>query len=154
MLEVEVEGRELAPDGPSDELIQSALELAFASAGIGSGHVAVHFVDEARSRELATEYLGKDDATDVISFPVDGADSVGTGDDDLIEDGGELTLAHGPGGVEELLRELGDIVICPPRTHDLLEAIVHGGLHLVGMDHEVDQGQMLAIQGEIMTWLR
>lgn len=147
MLDVEIEGRDRVPEGPTDEQIQSALELAFASAGVGSGHVAVHFVDEARSHELAAEYLGKDDATDVISFPVDGDDDVGAGDD-------ELTLAQRSGGVEELLRELGDIVICPERTVDLLETIVHGGLHLVGMDHEVDQGQMLAVQGEIMTWLR
>lgn len=150
MLEVEIEGRELAADGPSDEQIRSALELAFASAGIGSGHVAVHFVDEARSHELAAEHLGKTDATDVISFPVDGADDLLASNDEL--EG--IALTQTPGGVEELIRELGDIVICPPRTHDLLEAIVHGGLHLVGMDHEVDDGQMLAVQGEIMTWLR
>ena len=32
------------------------------------------------------------------------------------------------------------------------EAIVHGALHLVGMDHEVDDGQMLAVQAEILSW--
>ena len=34
---------------------------------------------------------------------------------------------------------------------DLREAIVHGTLHLVGMDHETDQGEMLAVQSEILT---
>ena len=136
MIDIDVEGREHAPGAPSDDEIRTALELAFASAGVGSGHVAIHFVDEARSHELAAEYLGKSDATDVISFPVDG-------DEELP-----------PGTDEEALRELGDIVICPERTEDLLETIVHGALHLVGMDHEEDDGEMLAVQAELMGWLR
>ena len=49
-------------------------------------------------------------------------------------------------------RELGDIIICPEMTEDLREAIVHGALHLVGMDHETDDGEMLALQGEICSW--
>ncbi len=136
MFEIDVEGRDHAPGAPSDAIIREALDLAFASAGVRAGHVAIHFVDEARSHELAAEYLGKDDATDVISFPVDE-------DDDL-----------GPDLAANVLRELGDIIICPERTHDLLETIVHGALHLVGMDHELDDGEMVAVQAELMSWLR
>ena len=51
-------------------------------------------------------------------------------------------------------RELGDVVICPEHTEDLLEAVVHGVLHLTGMDHEVDDGEMLALQAEIVGWIR
>ena len=51
-------------------------------------------------------------------------------------------------------RELGDVVICPEHTEDLLEAVVHGVLHLTGMDHETDDGEMLALQAEIMGWIR
>jgi probable rRNA maturation factor len=65
----------------------------------------------------------------VLSFPVD-------------EDGPAL----GP-------RELGDVVICPDHTEDLSEAVVHGVLHLCGYDHESDEGQMLALQDEIMAGL-
>jgi probable rRNA maturation factor len=43
-------------------------------------------------------------------------------------------------------------VICAEHTEDLREAIVHGALHLVGMDHETDDGEMLAVQAEILTW--
>ena len=32
--------------------------------------------------------------------------------------------------------------------------VVHGVLHLTGMDHETDNGEMLAVQAEIMGWLR
>ena len=50
-------------------------------------------------------------------------------------------------------RELGDIVICPPCTADLREAVIHGALHLTGMDHETDDGEMLALQAELMRWV-
>jgi ssRNA-specific RNase YbeY (16S rRNA maturation enzyme) len=29
---------------------------------------------------------------------------------------------------------------------------VHGVLHLVGMDHEADAGEMLALQAELLSW--
>ena len=38
-------------------------------------------------------------------------------------------------------------MICPEHTINIREAIVHGALHLVGMDHEVDDGEMLTIPG-------
>jgi probable rRNA maturation factor len=111
-------------------LVTEACVLAAASAGIEDGHVAVEFVDEARITELNAEHRGKDSPTDVLSFPVD-ADGAPAGP-----------------------RELGDVVICPERTEDLLEAVVHGVLHLTGMDHETDDGEMLALQAEIMGWIR
>ena len=37
-------------------------------------------------------------------------------------------------------------MICPEHTEDLREAVVHGVLHLAGMDHETDDGEMLALQ--------
>jgi len=110
--------------------VRRACELAAASAGVADGHVAVEFVDAARIVELNTAYRAKDGPTDVLSFPVD--------------DGGPV---RGP-------RELGDVVICAEHTEDLLEAVVHGVLHLTGMDHEIDDGEMLAVQAEIVSWLR
>ena len=83
---------------------------------------------EERIRALNREHRGRDAPTDVLSFPVD-------------EDG----PPHGP-------RELGDVVICPEHTEDMREAIVHGALHLAGMDHETDDGEMLALQAELLTW--
>ena len=47
-------------------------------------------------------------------------------------------------------RELGDVVICPEHTEDLVEAVVHGVLHLCGYDHETDDGEMLALQDRVM----
>ena len=59
----------------------------------------------------------------------------------------------GPGAVAGP-RELGDVVICPAHTTDLQEAVVHGVLHLAGYDHESDQGEMLALQDDVMGRLR
>jgi probable rRNA maturation factor len=80
-------------------------------------------------RQLNREHRGRDSPTDVLSFPVD-----------------ETGPTAGP-------RELGDVVICPEHTRDLTEATVHGVLHLCGYDHEVDGGEMLALQDEIMRKL-
>jgi probable rRNA maturation factor len=126
MLEIEVIGRELAPDAPPDEEIERLVGIAMATAGIEDGHAAVEFVGPERIAELNAEHRGKEGPTDVLSFPIDGEDA-----------------SPGP-------RELGDIVICPPHTESLREAIVHGALHLVGMDHETDGGEMLALQDELL----
>jgi probable rRNA maturation factor len=130
MLDVEVIGIEaVAVEGPTGVELEELCALALSSAGIDEGHVAIEFVDEDRSRELNRTHRQIDRATDVLSFGVD-------------EDG----EAAGP-------RELGDIVICPPQTEDLREAVVHGALHLSGMDHETDEGEMLALQAELMRWV-
>ncbi len=130
MLDVEVIGIDsVASTGPSAVELEELCALALSSAGIDEGHIAIEFVDEDRSRELNREHRQIDEPTDVLSFGVD-------------EDGVSL----GP-------RELGDIVICPPQTEDLREAVVHGALHLSGMDHETDHGEMLALQAELMRWV-
>ncbi|MBW3652214.1 MAG: rRNA maturation RNase YbeY [Actinobacteria bacterium] len=126
-LEIEVLGLG-GPVLPIEE-IERLLALALGSAGIDSGHVALEFVGPERIAELNLAHRAKPGATDVLSFPIDGADEVA-----------------GP-------RELGDIVICAEHTADLREAIVHGALHLTGMDHETDDGEMLALQREILSWV-
>ncbi|HEY5193699.1 MAG TPA: rRNA maturation RNase YbeY [Solirubrobacteraceae bacterium] len=132
MLEVEVFGAQLLAGPLPQWRVERLCALALASAGVDEGHLAVEFVDAGRIAELNGEHRGKDGPTDVLSFPVDGA---------------ELSA---PG--EGVPRELGDIVICPAHTIDVSEAIVHGTLHLLGMDHETDEGEMLALQAEIVRW--
>jgi probable rRNA maturation factor len=92
--------------------------------------VAVALVGEDEIRRLNREHRDRDAPTDVLSFPVDGAGP-----------------AAGP-------RELGDVVICPAHAEDVVEAAVHGVLHLCGYDHESDSGEMLALQDEVMAGLR
>jgi probable rRNA maturation factor len=125
LLEVDVIGSALP-----ESRVAEAAAYAAASAGVGDGHVAVEFVDAERIAELNAQWRGKPGPTDVLSFPVD---------------------ESGPSFGE---RELGDVVICPEYTTDLVEAVVHGVLHLTGMDHETDDGEMLALQAEIRSWLK
>ena len=125
MLELEIVGGSPVPA----EEIERLASLAASSAGVIDGHLAIEFVDAQRIRQLNREHRDTDEPTDVLSFPIDGADSA----------------AAGP-------RELGDVVICLEHTAELREAIVHGVLHLVGMDHESDEGEMLALQRELLSW--
>jgi probable rRNA maturation factor len=127
VLEVEVIG-DGGPDAPPPPEVERLVALALASAGVEDGHVAVEFVDAGRIAELNEAHRGKSGPTDVLSFPID-----------------EAGATAGP-------RELGDIVICPDHTEDLREAVIHGALHLTGMDHETDEGEMLALQAELLSW--
>jgi probable rRNA maturation factor len=128
MLEVEVLGAGHAPGAPAPAELASLCERTAARLGVGSGHVAVEFVDAERIAELNVRHRRRDEPTDVLSFPIDGAG----------------TLAGPP-------RELGDVVICAEHTADVREAVVHGMLHLLGMDHETDEGEMLALQRELLA---
>jgi len=120
-------GADLA-DVPDD--LRDAVAAALSAAGVADGHLAVELVGAARIRELNREHRGKDAPTDVLAFPLDGAGPTA-----------------GP-------RELGDVAICPEHCTDVVEAAVHGTLHLCGMDHEADDGEMLALQERVMAGLR
>jgi len=110
--------------------LREAVAAALAAAGVEDGHLAVELVDPEHIRELNREHRGRDAPTDVLAFPLDGAGPTA-----------------GP-------RELGDVAICPEHCTDVVEAAVHGTLHLCGMDHEVDDGEMLALQERVMAELR
>jgi probable rRNA maturation factor len=61
-----------------------------------------------------------------------------------------LSFPVDEGGPSAGPRELGDVVICPEHTEDLIEAVVHGVLHLCGYDHETDDGEMLELQRRVL----
>ncbi len=106
--------------------LREPVAAALAAAEVDDGHLAVELVGASRIRELNREHRGKDAPTDVLAFPIDG-----------------VGPAPGP-------RELGDVAICPEHCSDVTEAAVHGVLHLCGYDHEVDEGEMLALQAHVL----
>ena len=112
--------------------VAAAVRSTLAAEGVEAGDVGVIFVDEARITELNGAHRGRPAPTDVLSFPVDG-------DDEL------------PEGVP---RQLGDLVICPAVASaegtEIATLLVHGALHLVGYDHETDDGAMLRRQEQLV----
>jgi probable rRNA maturation factor len=112
----------------------------------GDAELSMLFVDEVSMADLNKRFRGEDGATDVLAFPID---------EDLIETG-RSPDSGGPGpGVTppepaDLPLILGDVVVCPvvalrnapahAGTYDdeLALLVVHGILHLLGMDHADD----------------
>jgi probable rRNA maturation factor len=128
-IDLEVFDKEFKSQTPPLTQVKRLCEVAAAAAGVDEGHLAIEFVDARRIASLNAEHRGKEGPTDVLSFPIDGTQPVGDNQ-----------------------RELGDVVICIEHTADVCEAVVHGVLHLVGMDHETDAGEMLSLQAEILRW--
>jgi probable rRNA maturation factor len=175
-LDVEIVANSVLAGDPLDaSKVRRLCALAAASAGVDGGHLAVELVGEARIRELNAAHRAKDSATDVLSFPIDEADGIepaatadraatsdgagegvetiaGEGVETIDGEGVETIDGEGVETIDGVPRELGDVVICPAHTTDIYEAIVHGVLHLVGLDHERDDGEMLALQAEILRW--
>jgi probable rRNA maturation factor len=112
MVAVEVENR----SGVEVEA-DAAVELArhvLAAEGIEEGELGLAFVGADEMRTLKREHLGVDEATDVLSFPIDGRESL-------------------PDGVP---RQLGDAILCPQVVGEAWrQPLVHGLLHLLGYEH-------------------
>ena len=112
MVAVEVSNRS-GVDVAEDEAVDLARGV-LASEGIREGELGLAFVGPEEIRQLKREHLGIDEATDVLSFPIDGKEAV-------------------PEGVP---RALGDVVLCPQVVGERWrQPLVHGLLHVLGYDH-------------------
>jgi probable rRNA maturation factor len=112
MIAVEIDNRSGA-DVPEKDAVTLARRVLEAE-GVEKGELGIAFVGPEEMRALKRAHLGVDEATDVLSFPLDGRDAV-------------------PEGVP---RALGDVVLCPEVVGDAWRApLVHGLLHLLGYDH-------------------
>ena len=92
--------------------------------------ISILFCGDARMRALNRRYRHRNRSTDVLAFPGEGA-------------------------------ALGDIVISVPyarrqarrrgesRAREIERLLLHGYLHLLGYDHETDQGEMDLLEGEL-----
>jgi probable rRNA maturation factor len=112
MVAVEVDNRSGVDvdEGAAVEVARAVL----AREGVDDGELGLHFVGPDEIRALKRDHLGIDEATDVLSFPIDGREAL-------------------PDGVP---RQLGDAILCPQVVGDAWRApLVHGLLHLLGYDH-------------------
>jgi len=87
---------------------------ALAAEGVTAAELGIAFVTRDEIRGLKAEHLGMDEATDVLSFPIDGLEELPEG----------------------MPRALGDVVICPAVVGEEWRwPLVHGILHLLGYGH-------------------
>jgi probable rRNA maturation factor len=112
MVEIEVANRS---DAKFD--LQSAASLireVLGAEGIADGELGFQLVGPEEIRALKREYLGADEETDALAFPIDGRDALPEG----------------------MPRQLGDVVLCPQVVGEAWRGpLVHAVLHLVGYDH-------------------
>ena len=125
----------------------------------GDVEVSLLFVDEAAIAALNHQFLSKEGPTDVLSFPIE--------DEPLPPGRSPDSGGSGPGiePGEDPIMLLGDVVICPSvaarnavshevRVDDELALlVVHGLLHLLGMDHEEsDEAEVMeALERELLA---
>ncbi|MBB5354525.1 putative rRNA maturation factor [Anoxybacillus mongoliensis] len=130
------------------ELIERLLQHAAKEENVRDGaEVSVTFVDNEKIREINRDYRGKDQPTDVISFALE----------EMGEEEIEIVGADVP-------PVLGDIIISVPKAREQAEQYghsfmrelgflaIHGFLHLLGYDHETEEGEkvMFAKQEQLL----
>jgi probable rRNA maturation factor len=129
-VEIVVESPLWEAEPRSEEIAQRAVSAAFAAADLSclpGAELSVVLADDARLKELNADWRGKDQPTNVLSFPAAEPDEVAQSP--LL---GDLVIAF-----ETLAREAeGDGKTLPDHLSHL---IVHGTLHLFGYDHLSDE---------------
>lgn len=116
-------------------IVHRAIAATLADAGIDEGEVAVLLADDPAIRELNRVWRGKDEATNVLSFPAPALSSSplpADMPDAPLRPFGDIVLAY-----ETVKREAAT----EGKTIDahLTHLAVHGMLHLLGYDHENDR---------------
>jgi probable rRNA maturation factor len=136
---MEVDVQALCAGSPPAPRVRWLLSRIARQTRVRAREVSVLFCGDRRMRSLNRRYRGKDRATDVLSFPA------------------------GPGGEAGLL---GDIVISVPYARrqarresvssggEMDRLLLHGFLHLLGYDHESDNGEMDALEARLRRRLR
>jgi probable rRNA maturation factor len=126
----------------------------------GDSELSILFVDETSIADLNQRFLGKEGPTDVLAFPIDDEPAESGRSPDSGGSGPGFT-----GEAEEAPTLLGDVVICPKVASrnapdhagtyedELALLVVHGVLHLLGMDH-LDDGEAAEMEqreAELLT---
>jgi len=105
---------------------------------LGAGDMELIICDDATIRELNREYRGIDKATDVLSFPFEPMPMAPIGSIVISAD-------HVRGGAEQFGHSESD---------EFALLFLHGLLHLLGYDHETDNGEMRRKEEEIIHSLQ
>jgi len=104
-----------------------------------AGEVDVLLTSDAEIRRLNRTFRGKNKATDVLSFP--------TPEEIASEHAGDLAISLDTAARQA--ESFGHTLSVEVRI-----LLLHGLLHLAGMDHEVDSGEMAEREAELRRELR
>lgn len=136
-MNVEIVARQRARRVPAAPLRAFARRLTREAPHTGATSVAIVLAGDATVRRLNTSFRGKDQTTDVLSFPADGT---------RLPDGsrplGEIVISVAK--AERQARAAGHSL-----RRELYVLVIHGYLHLLGYDHEVDDGTMMRLQARL-----
>ena len=148
-----------AADEQSEEPVETmrwvrlAQDVLVAEGIKGDAELSMLFVDETAIADLNKRFRGDEGPTDVLAFPID---------DQVVESGRSPDSGGSGPGVNppepaEAPVMLGDVVVCPTVARRNAESrsatvddemallVVHGILHLLGMDH-VDDDEARTMQ--------
>ena len=117
--------------------LETFLKQAQRAVGL-RGTLSVLLADDEELKHLNTAFRGKHKATDVLSFPAD-----------------ELAVGHAGDiaiSLETAARQAGKFGHSLQNEVKIL--LLHGLLHLNGMDHETDEGEMAAREAELRVRLK
>ena len=128
----------------------------------GDSELSLRFVDEPTIADLNERFLGGEGPTDVLAFPIDGVEVVEGG---RFPDAGSTGPDRPPPETTEVPLLLGDVLVCPTVAErnapdhagtyedELALLVVHGVLHVLGMDHadEAETAVMQARERELLA---
>ena len=101
---------------------------------LAAGDVELVFVSDDEMREINREQRGIDKATDVLSFPYE-----------QVSGGLMGSVVISTDTANRVASELGHSIEC-----EIALLFLHGILHILGYDHEIDDGQMRGKEKEVI----
>ena len=101
---------------------------------LGAGDVELVFVNDDEMREINHEQRGINKATDVLSFPYE-----------QVSGGLMGSVVISTDTASRVASELGHSIEC-----EIALLFLHGVLHILGYDHEIDGGQMRQKEKEVI----
>ena len=103
------------------------------------GDLSIALVSDRRMRALNRQFRGKDTVTDVLSFPSDPSTALSASERAFL---GDIVIASG------VAKQQAKAAGHPVQTEVRVLAL-HGLLHLLGYDHEQDEGKMARIEAKL-----
>ena len=164
MSELEIDVRNDTRYRVDEDAVAELARAVLQAEGVAAAELGISFIGELRMRSLNRAHRDADYVTDVLAFPLEDPAEVSGG-----VAGEALGDREVAGEGSPAPRLLGDVVVCLRRAErqaaqgglplslETAVLLVHGILHILGYDHEIDAGDMALRQGQLLervVWQR